>query len=111
MIVISWDVGIIHLAYCILNYQEANVEILDWDVINLIEDERIKMECCGKMKAKKDEAPEICGKNATYVLNTPDKKSYGFCKTHLSQSNNYWSEADTKKMYQQIVSESKSESE
>ena len=60
MIIISWDVGIIHLAYCVLEYlvddskNNSSVNILDWDEINLIEDDRIKMECCGKLKIKKN---------------------------------------------------------
>ena len=110
MIIISWDVGIIHLAYCVLKYifdeelQKATVEIIDWDEINLIEDDRIKLECCGKMKAKKDVVPKICGKNATYCL-TREGESFGFCKMHLSQSDNYWSEKQTRRLFKQLESD------
>lgn len=138
MIIISWDVGIIHLAYCILNFlfdkknNRTSVKILDWDEINLIEDDRIKLECCGKMKAKKGETPRICGKNATYYLNMgklsksilPNEQIksennlqsdlsstkqncsiqiYGFCKTHLSQHNDYWSQTNTEMLFKQII--------
>ena len=108
MIIISWDVGVIHLAYCILQYnfdeniKKATVEILDWDELNLIENDYVKFECCGKMKGKKNEPPKICGKNATYYLNTGKNKSVGFCKTHLVQHIDYWSESDTKKMFNEI---------
>jgi len=105
MIIISWDVGVIHLAYCILECsckgEEVDIEILDWDEINLIEDERIKLECCGELKAKKGVSPNPCGKNATYYLNL-DNKNFGFCKTHLSQHNNYWSTTDTKKLFKEV---------
>lgn len=109
MIIISWDVGVIHLAYCIIEYlydpddKIAKVEILDWDEINLIEDDRIKMECCGKMKTKKGESQKICGKNASYCLNTgTNGKSYGFCKTHLSQHSQYWSQINTQMLFSKI---------
>lgn len=142
MIIISWDVGVIHLAYCILKYdfdvanKKVNIEILDWDEINLIGEDRIKIECCGKMKAKKGETPKTCGKNATYYLNiTPipskDKpvdepvektieetndaldedsskekvsaiKMYDFCKTHLPQHNEYWSQTNTQMLFREI---------
>lgn len=114
MIIISWDVGIKHLAYCVLEYlfndetKKVSIEILDWDEINLIEDDLIVMECCGKMKAKrKGEEGKICGKNATYYLHigvgsNGYPKSYGFCKKHLVQHNEYWSQTNTKMLFKQI---------
>jgi len=108
MIIISWDVGVINLAFCVLEYyydtvnRKPMINIIDWDIINLIEDDRIKLNCCGNMKAKKGETPKICGKKATYCLNIKHKnKSYGFCKTHLSQHNEYWSNNDTKRLFGQ----------
>jgi hypothetical protein len=110
MIIISWDVGVIHLAYCILQYlhdektNKTSIKILDWDEINLIEDERIELLCCGHTKAKKGKITKECGKNATYYLHVPnDEKMYGFCKTHLSQYSNYWSEEKTKALFSQIM--------
>ena len=110
MIIISWDVGVIHLAYCILKYNVYNdkedIKILDWDEINLIEDERIKLSCCGELKAKKGIPPATCGKNATYYLNLPNDKNtinyLGFCKTHLEQYNKYWTHTKTKNLFKVI---------
>ncbi|XWV25160.1 mg437 protein [Tupanvirus deep ocean] len=109
MIIISWDVGIIHLAYCVLEYtfdgkqDEPVVRIIDWDEINLIEDDRVKLSCCGQMKTKKNEPAKICGKNATYYLQIDAMdKSLGFCKTHLPQHTTYWSNEKTKKLFKQI---------
>lgn len=103
MIIISWDVGVIHLAYCVLEYkivdEKETVTIIDWDEINLIEDARIKLSCCGKMKAKKNQNADTCCKNASYFMNTPAGEIYGFCKTHLGQSNDIWSVSQTKKMF------------
>ena len=95
MIIISWDVGVINLAYCVLEFEEEKheVTILDWDKINLMED-RMQLFCCGKMKKKKEENEKICNKKATYYLNI-NKKYYGFCKTHLSQHNEIWPESKT----------------
>ena len=76
--VISWDIGIKNLSYCILK-KESNEDyptdkygysIIDWEVINLYEE--VEKVCCGLKKNSK-----ICGKNAKYVF---DNKYY--CKTH-----------------------------
>ena len=107
MIIISWDVGVIHLAYCVLQYTRDDItnkimiEILDWNEINLIEDDRIKLECCGKLKTKKnDPEVKICGKNAIYVLVPGNyNKLYGFCKTHYAQHQDYWSKTQTKQLF------------
>ena len=114
MIIISWDVGVIHLAYCVLEYFFDNnnnkeiIEILDWDEINLIEDDRIKLVCCGELKTKKGEPLKFCGKNAAYHLNTGmSGKSYNFCKLHLPQYTQYWSQTDTQKLFSKITSEHK----
>lgn len=105
MIIISWDVGVIHLAYCVLEYfPDSSVKILDWDEINLMEDEKISFTCCGKIKVNKGEDPKICGKNATYYLVAGYMgESYGFCKTHLSQHSQYWSKDNTTKLFSQIT--------
>lgn len=75
MIIISWDVGVIHLAYCVIKYDDNIWSILDWDVINLIENDIIQLLCCGETNKQK-----ICGKKACYVLD-----NNGYCKTHLKQ--------------------------
>ena len=37
MLILSWDVGIKNLAYCMINYRNDNnnIEIIEWDIINL----------------------------------------------------------------------------
>lgn len=44
MKILSWDVGIINLSYCILNYDEDTKEksIFKWGIINLIDDPIMK---------------------------------------------------------------------
>ena len=36
MIVLSWDVGIINLAYCLLSYENDKWKIIDWGNIDLL---------------------------------------------------------------------------
>lgn len=99
MIIVSWDVGVVHLAYCILQYEnDNNIKILDWDIINLIEDECSSLQCIGQIKDNKE---VTCGKKATYCLNV-DSKLIGFCKTHLSQHKLFWSVDKIKNQFEKI---------
>lgn len=83
--IISWDVGISHLAYCILDDDgDGNISIIDWDEIDLIEDDRVKETCCGKTVKGGS-----CGKRIKYVVNTSDGRTKGFCETHKDQSKKY----------------------
>ena len=42
MKILSWDVGIYNLSYCVLESIENKIDILDWDIINLIDNEEMK---------------------------------------------------------------------
>ncbi|RYX84504.1 hypothetical protein EON73_03300, partial [bacterium] len=99
MIIISWDVGVLHLAYCIMSYTKDSygnnkIEILDWREVNLIENERLILSCCGLQKKDK-----LCGKKACYYLESLNK---GFCKTHLDQHKDYWSKKDIEQQFTNI---------
>lgn len=39
--ILSWDVGIKNLAYCVLQKNELKFKILDWGVINLVDDTQL----------------------------------------------------------------------
>ncbi|MEM3062339.1 MAG: hypothetical protein QW303_02165, partial [Nitrososphaerota archaeon] len=102
MIIISWDVGVVHLAYCVLKFnleetKKSKIEILDWDKINLME-EKTKNLCMGKLKSKNGKL-SFCCKSASYHLNIGER-NIGFCGLHLNQSKNYWSVEDTKKLFE-----------
>lgn len=71
MKVLSWDVGIINLAYCMIEYQNNDWKILDWGIINLTN--REKMKC------------SVCGKNASCYNDISDNIVY-FCKKHLPKN-------------------------
>lgn len=81
--VLSFDVGIINLAYCLfeINTEEQTFKILKWGIINLADHRLV----CQHVKRNK----EICGKIAKNVLNVstnhdPDNNHY-YCKEHASK--------------------------
>lgn len=67
MKLLSWDVGIINLAYCLLEYDNNQLSILDWDVINLTNRDNEKCDC---------------GAKPMFYIES-NKKYY--CKTHGNQ--------------------------
>lgn len=104
MRIISWDVGIVHLAYCILEYSyndeknDSHIEILDWDQIDLIDDNEIKLSCCCTLKTKKK-----CKKKAKYILNYKENHNpLGFCNTHYDHHKLYWSQEMTENLFKKI---------
>lgn len=106
-VILSWDVGIIALAYCILHCKveypkdssepEIEVEIYDWDKINLINEDEIELLCEGFNKAKnKSSEPKKCDLKAKYTLKTPHSEDiHYFCKKHLLQHEKIWTINDT----------------
>jgi len=66
MRIISWDIGILHLAYCILEFENNKFDIIEWDNINLVSQ---KENVCG-----------ICNKKALYEFD-----SIMYCTTHKKQ--------------------------
>ena len=71
MRILSIDVGIKHLAFCLFHYEsKEEYKIEKWDVINLCNDKIHK--CCGQNANKKP-----CTRNARYT-----KKNTYYCKIH-----------------------------
>ena len=71
MKVLSWDVGIINLAYCLIDFKNENTwKILDWGIINLTDREKIKC--------------TICKKNPTYSQTINGQIKY-YCKVHAKK--------------------------
>lgn len=60
MNILSVDVGIINLSYCIIN----NDKTIDWDLLNL----------------KEDHLGKICSNKASHINN-----NYHYCKTHVNE--------------------------
>ena len=77
--ILSWDVGIKHLAFCIINETPTGFNIEQWQNINLTDSDL--QVCCGILKKKNKLAKEeICGAHAKFYNGT---KYY--CGTHKSQ--------------------------
>jgi len=108
MRIISIDVGIKNLAYCILDYDVSTkiYKILQWDVINLCGEEHIcncplKKKVKGKKKGKKNigvdveenEVINMCNKKATFI-----KGDRYFCQIHAKQSDFLLPNASLKKI-------------
>ena len=71
MRILSWDVGIINLAYCLLNVNGEDWKIEDWGIINLTNRDTLKCVTCGKNASC---CTEIEGKTA--------EEQY-YCKKHI----------------------------
>jgi hypothetical protein len=77
MRIISFDIGIKNMAYCIFDVS-GTTTIVDWAVVNLMDEEPAKMTCTCLLKAKKKgTAQNICGRAAKYK-----KDEVGYCEKH-----------------------------
>ena len=82
MKILSWDVGIYNLAYCLIEYSEKtkNCKILDWNIINLRKDvdnstkQNVK-ECDGINKSKNKK----CKNKAKFIHKSSNKH---YCLRH-----------------------------
>jgi hypothetical protein len=73
MKIISFDVGIKNMAYCIFQVKNNELFIQDWNILNFVKSP--ENDCCNiKIKGK---TSKICGKNAKYF-----KNNQYFCQTH-----------------------------
>ena len=79
--VVSWDIGINNLAYCIIKFIGDEFNIIKWDIINLADD---RMKCEHQLKG----GAGTCGKIAKHIFcikETDDDKKY-YCKTHINKA-------------------------
>ena len=79
MRILSWDVGIINLAYCLLNVNDEDWKIEDWGIINLTNRESLKCVTCGKnasccteIEGKIVEEQYYCKKHLPKDLEVPE---------------------------------------
>lgn len=83
--IISIDVGIKNLAYCIFQNNESSpLTIVDWNSINLIQNDTVEYKCNAVLesskKGKKQEC--ICNKKAKYQ----GDQNYYYCEKHAKSS-------------------------
>lgn len=77
---ISFDIGIKNMAYCIFDCS-TNIDILDWKVLNLNEENTITKETCNATLVGRKQTNKICGKKAKYR-----KDDQCYCETHAKAS-------------------------
>ena len=84
MKILSFDIGIKNLAFCLANYDIITKKLIieEWDIINLLEDEFNKQLICQHIN--KNKPYNNCKKIAKF--NSKNKK-FSFCKTHMSKFN------------------------
>ena len=105
MQLISFDIGIKNMAYCIFSFEDS-LTILDWNILNLMEQSVPKHNCTCVTKKR-----DICGRNAKYT-----KSGKFYCETHAKSTHDYmipkkWSQKalqklkvdDVKKIYNEYV--------
>lgn len=78
MNIISFDVGIRNMAYCMFSIHDEELKVQDWGVLNLIEDTQEISKCTYMTKNKKK---TCCNKNAKYY-----KANQYFCQTHVKMA-------------------------
>lgn len=68
MKIISFDIGIKNMAYCILEFIDEKITIIDWNVLNLLNLETTSKSVCEvKVKNnKKRNEDKVCGKEAKF---------------------------------------------
>jgi hypothetical protein len=85
--IISFDIGIKNLAYCIFDISDGIPSILDWRTVNLMDSGETPVEIMNcntpksKPKSKAVQPEKVCGKKAKYM-----KGCCYFCETHAKSS-------------------------
>jgi len=84
MKLISFDIGIKNMAYCIIDCS-LSINVLDWNVLNLLEIEEPKLFCNCFLKQKTKKSPLIkCSKIAKY-----QKNGAFYCEKHAKDSSQF----------------------
>lgn len=78
----GWDVGIKHLAYCVIEKEDVGFKIVHWDNIDLTDSEQNKKYCDGFTKKTKKNESKKCNCEAKIVMEE-DGKSFYYCKKHI----------------------------
>ena len=78
MKVLSFDVGIKNLAYCLFTKPDAKWKIADWKVVSLLGDEPVQHKCCAENPPKNKKTP---AKPCTHLAKFSYKEEY-LCDKH-----------------------------
>jgi hypothetical protein len=80
MKILSWDVGIYNLSYCILdkNKETNEIKIIDWDIVNLVDNEEMKKNrnlIFENIPRKLHEKPQLLDVDLVVIENQPSLKN------------------------------------
>ena len=80
MKLLSWDVGIYNLSYCILEKNDENkeIKIVDWNIVNLVDSEKMKKDrnlLFENIPRKLHELPQLLNVDAVVIENQPSLKN------------------------------------
>lgn len=86
MKLISFDIGIKNMAYCLFDVDQSVTKIQEWEVLNLMEDkvEDITCNCHLASKKRSLENTKVCGKKAKY-----QKGENAYCEKHAKMNTRY----------------------
>jgi hypothetical protein len=80
MKLLSWDVGIYNLSYCILEKNDENkeIKIIDWNIVNLVDSEKMKKDrnlLFENIPRKLHELPQLLNVDKVVIENQPSLKN------------------------------------
>jgi hypothetical protein len=80
MKLLSWDVGIYNLSYCILEKNDENkeIKIIDWNIVNLVDSEKMKKDrnaLFENIPRKLHELPQLLDVDCVVIENQPSLKN------------------------------------
>jgi hypothetical protein len=87
MKLISFDIGIKNMAYCIFHLETGSQPIIyDWNVLNLMDKEETEKHVCScyLKPPNKKSSPKMCGKLAKFT-----KNNQFFCEKHAKSNTEY----------------------
>lgn len=86
MKLISFDIGIKNMAYCLFDIDQSVIKIQEWEVLNLMEEKVQDLTCnCGLAQKKRSlENAKICGKKAKF-----QKGQNAYCEKHAKMNTQY----------------------
>ena len=99
MKLISFDIGIKNMAYCVIDCSQS-INICEWNVVSLLDSEAPSQICSCQLKPKNKKTPPAqCSKVAKYI-----KYDKYYCDKHAKENGQYlipnrqWSSAAIKKL-------------
>jgi hypothetical protein len=76
--ILSWDVGIYNLSYCILEKNDNGIKIIDWDIVNLVDNDEMKKNrslIFENIPRKLHEKPQLLNVDIVVIENQPSLKN------------------------------------